>query len=159
MDPPWKIRPALYCCREATPSKSIVPLLCTSFIRDQADSRPLRYARSVHQCRSTSEQNVPEGLPKAENPVVGRHMPAERAMTLIGVAIEADVLRQEVPEGAERCIVPVPKGQHRLEHALEPAILITGDAERTGEGVGRSGHRKVGCAHRLEVNRPFDRDG
>src|SRR5258708_1433134 len=117
-----------------------------------------RPTRSGCQCRSAGDQGVPEGLPKPQDPVVRCHMPAERTMALVGIAIEADVLRQEMLKRAEQGVVPMRESQHRPEHALEPAILVAGDAECAGDGISRPGLLEIGFANRLQLERPVCRD-
>src|SRR5215467_16079292 len=54
-------------------------------------------------------------------------MPAERAMTLIRIAIEPNVLRQEMLEGLQERVVPMRGPQNGAKHSFKTAIFVARD--------------------------------
>src|SRR5580704_4666434 len=52
-------------------------------------------------------------------------MPAESAMARIRIAVEADVLGEEVPKGLQQRTVPTRSRQECSKDGFKPAVLVT----------------------------------
>ena len=77
-------------------------------------------------------------------------MPAKRAMSGVGIAVEFNVSNQEVMKCAKRRFVPIRSGEDRREHPLQPAIFITCDAHGLGERIHPPHFRKIGKPQPLD---------
>src|SRR6185369_16238837 len=92
-------------------------------------------------CRCKSRRGLNEHLlerrPQAKNTVVRRQVPAQRAMALLRVAVEAYVLGQEMLEGLKQLTVPTGSGEKRPEHPLKSAVLVARKAQGPGDLVCR----------------------
>src|SRR5580692_510946 len=87
-----------------------------------------------------------KSLPKRQDAVIDFDMPAQRAMALIRIAVEANMFDQEMPEGSQQRTIPVGEFQDRAEDTLQPAILVARDAGRTGLHVETPRHFEISRA-------------
>ena len=78
-------------------------------------------------------QQVPERGPKGQNLVVWGQMTTYRAVTMIWIAIEFNVLDQEMAECAQQHVVPIRGCQYGVKNLLKATIFIAGQTGSADE--------------------------
>src|SRR6185437_6171197 len=80
--------------------------------------------------RNEADKQIVERAPQRQDAVIRLQMAGHRAMPPSRIAVELDMREEEIAEALDDFAVGWRRFQHRAENALEPAILIAGDAER-----------------------------